>query len=302
MINTGQIAELLRPGLKAVFGEYPTYPEQWTEIFKTYKSDKYQEIDVEMKYLGAADIKPEGQPIASDSMGQRVITNYIHKSVGLSFTITKEAVEDNLYQTQFPQQAVSLRNSLRVTKNILGANILNNAFNPAYPIGDGESVCSANHPIDGGVFSNRLGDGVDDVDFSEAALEQAIIAIQKFPMQSGILAQTMAKKLIVPRELQFRASVLLNSQFRTDSANNDINAIYHNDYMPDGYRVNQYLTDPNAWFIITDAPDGLKHFQRTPVQTDTYVDYPTDNVMAKASERYSFGVSNPRGIFGSPGV
>jgi len=299
MINTGQIAELLRPGLKAVFGEYPTYPEQWTEIFKTYKSDKYQEIDVEMKYLGAADIKPEGQPIASDSMGQRVITNYIHKSVGLSFTITKEAVEDNLYQTQFPQQAVSLRNSLRVTKNILGANILNNAFNPAYPIGDGQSVCSTSHPIDGGVFSNRLGD---DADFSEAAVERAIIDIQKFPMQSGILAQTMAKKLIVPRELQFEASVLLNSQFRTGTADNDINAIYHNDYMPDGYRVNQYLTDPAAWFIITDAPDGMKHFQRTPVQTDTYVDYPTDNVMAKASERYSFGVSNPRGIFGSAGV
>jgi hypothetical protein len=299
MINTGQIAELLRPGLKAVFGEYPTYPEQWTEIFKTYKSDKYQEIDVEMKYLGAADIKPEGQPIASDSMGQRVITNYIHKSVGLSFTITKEAVEDNLYQTQFPQQAVSLRNSLRVTKNILGANILNNAFNPLYPIGDGQSVCSTSHPIDGGTFSNRL---TESVDFSEAGIEQAIIDIQKFPMQSGILAQTMAKKLIVPRELQFEASVLLNSQFRTGTANNDINAIYHNDYMPDGYRVNQYLTDPAAWFIITDAPDGMKHFQRTPVQTDTYVDYPTDNVMAKASERYSFGVSNPRGIFGSPGV
>lgn len=302
MINTGQIAELLRPGLKAVFGEYPTYPEQWTEIFKTYKSDKYQEIDVEMKYLGAADIKPEGQPIASDSMGQRVITNYIHKSVGLSFTITKEAVEDNLYQTQFPQQAVSLRNSLRVTKNILGANILNNAFNPAYPIGDGQPVCSTSHPIDGGVFSNRLGEGVADVDFSEAGVEKAIIAIQKFPMQSGILAQTMAKKLIVPRELQFKASVLLNSQFKTNSADNNINAIYHNDYIPEGYRVNQYLTDPAAWFIITDAPDGLKHFQRTPVQTDTYVDYPTDNVMAKASERYSFGVSNPRGIFGSAGV
>jgi hypothetical protein len=299
MINTGQIAELLRPGLKAVFGEYPTYPEQWTDIYKTFKSDKYQEIEVEMKYLGAADIKPEGQPIATDSMGQRVITNYIHKSVGLSFTITKEAVEDNLYQSQFPQQAVSLRNSLRVTKNILGANVLNNAFNDAYPIGDGQSVCSNTHPIDGGVFSNRL---TENVDFSEAGVEQAIIDIQKFPMQSGILAQTMAKRLIIPRELQFKASRLLNSQFRVSTANNDINAMYHNDYIPDGYRVNQYLTDPAAWFIITDAPDGLKHFQRTPVQTDTYVDYPTDNVMAKATERYSFGVSNPRGIFGSPGV
>lgn len=302
MINTGQIAQLLRPGLKAVFGQYPTYPEQWTEIFKTYQSDKYQEIEVEMKYLGAADIKPEGQPIATDSMGQRIVTNYIHKRVGLSFTITKEAVEDNLYQNQFPQQAISLRNSLRVTKNILGANVLNNAFNAAYPIGDGQSVCSATHPIDGGVFSNAFGNGAPNVDFSEAGVEQAIILIQKFPMQSGILSQTMAKKLILPRELQFAASRLLNSAFRVDVANNDINALYHNDYIPDGYKINQYLTSATAWFIITDAEDGLKHFQRTPVETDTYVDYPTDNVMAKATERYSFGVSNPRGIFGSPGV
>lgn len=301
MINTGQIAQLLRPGLKAVFGQYPTYPEQWTEIFKTYQSDKYQEIEVEMKYLGAADIKPEGQPIATDSMGQRIVTNYIHKRVGLSFTITKEAVEDNLYQNQFPEQAKSLRNSLRITKNILGANILNNAFNLAYPIGDGQPVCSIAHPIDGGVFSNSLA-GNASVDFSEAGVEQAIILIQKFPMQSGILSQTMAKKMILPRELQFSASRLLNSAFRVDVANNDINALYHNDYIPEGYRINQFLTSPSAWFILTDAEDGLKHFQRTPVETDTYVDYPTDNVMAKATERYSFGVSNPRGIFGSPGV
>jgi len=302
MINTGQIAQLLRPGLKAVFGQYPTYPEQWTEIFKTYQSDKYQEIEVEMKYLGAADIKPEGQPIATDSMGQRIVTNYIHKRVGLSFTITKEAVEDNLYQNQFPEQAKSLRNSLRITKNILGANILNNAFNAAYPIGDGQPVCSTAHPIDGGTFSNAFGAGTANVDFSEAGVEQAIILIQKFPMQSGILSQTMAKKMILPRELQFSASRLLNSAFRVDVANNDINALYHNDYIPEGYRINQFLTSPTAWFILTDAEDGLKHFQRTPVETDTYVDYPTDNVMAKATERYSFGVSNPRGIFGSPGV
>jgi hypothetical protein len=302
MINTGQIAQLLRPGLKAVFGQYPTYPEQWTEIFKTYQSDKYQEIEVEMKYLGAADIKPEGQPIATDTMGQRIVTNYIHKRVGLSFTITKEAVEDNLYQSQFPQQAVSLRNSLRITKNILGANVLNNAFNGAYPIGDGLPVCSTAHPIDGGTFANAFGGGTPNVAFSEAGVEQAIILIQQFPMQSGILSQTMARKLILPRQLQFDASRLLNSAFRIDVANNDINALYHNDYISEGYKINQFLTSPTAWFIITDAPDGLKHFQRTPVETDTYVDYPTDNVMAKATERYSFGVSNSRGIFGSPGV
>lgn len=302
MINTGQIAQLLRPGLKAVFGQYPTYPEQWTEIFKTLPSDKFQEIEVEMKFLGPADIKPEGQPIATDTMGQRIVTNYIHKRVGLSFTVTKEAIEDNQYQSQFPQQAVSLRNSLRITKNILGANVLNNAFNPAYPIGDGQSLCSTAHPIDGGTFSNSFGVGAPNVAFSEAGIEQAIILIQQFPMQSGILSQTMASKIIIPRELQFNASRILNSTFKSDTADNAINALYHNDYIPQGYRVNQFLTSPNAWFILTDAENGLKHFQRTPVQTDTYVDYPTDNVMAKATERYSFGVSNCRAIFGSPGA
>lgn len=302
MINTGQIAQLLRPGLKAAFGMYPTYPEQWTEIFKTIPSDKFQEIEVELKFLGPADIKPEGQPIATDTMGQRIVTNYIHKRIGLSFTITKEAIEDNLYQNQFPQQAESLRNSLRITKNILGANVLNNAFNPAYPIGDGQPLCSTTHPIDGGVFSNTFGAGNPAVGFSEAGVEAAIVAIQKYPMQSGILSQTMATKIIIPRELQFNASRLLNSTYRTGTADNDISALYHNDYIPQGYRVNQFLTSPTAWFVLTDADNGFKHFQRTPVQTDTYVDYPTDNVMAKATERYSFGCSNSRAIFGSPGV
>jgi len=313
MINTGQIAQLLRPGLKALFGRMPSYPEQWTDIYTTYESDKYQEFDVEMKFLGPADIKNEGQPISSDTMGQRILTTYVHKRVGLSFTITLEAIEDNLYQQQFPQQAVALRDSLRVTKNILGANVLNNAFNAAYPIGDGRPVCSVSHPIDGGVYVNTL---ATHVDLSEAGLEQVIIAIQKMPMQSGILAQVMAKRLIIPRELQFTAARILKSEFRTGFltvsnaapdivggvAPNDINAVYNGNYIPEGYRVNQFLTSSDAWFIITDAPHGMKHFQRSPVKSDTYVDFATDNVMAKATERYSFGCSNPRGIFGVAGT
>jgi hypothetical protein len=302
MINTGSIAQLLRPGLKAVFGQYATYPEQWTEIYKTYTSDKYQEIEVEMKFLGAADIKAEGAPIASDSMGQRIITNYIHKRVGLSFTITKESVEDNLYQNFFPEQAVSLKNSLRTTKNILGAAVLNNAFNPAYPIGDGKALCAVDHPIDNGTFSNNLASAGAAVDFSEAGVEQTILLIQQFPMQSGILSQTMAEKMILPRALQFEASRLLNSAFRVDVANNDINALYHNDYIPKGYKINQYLNSDSAFFLLTDAPSSFKHYQRTPVETDTYVDFATQNVMASATERYSFGVSNCRGVFGSQGV
>lgn len=302
MINTGQIAQLLLPGLRAAFGQYPTYPDQWKEIYKTYSSDKYQEVEVEMKFLGPADFKEEGQPIASDSMGQRFITYYIHKRVGLSFTITKEAIEDNLYKNEFPKQAISLREALRATKNILGANLLNNAFNTAAPIGDGQPLCSKTHPIDGGVFANAFTTGDAIVDFSEAGLEEAIIQIQQFPMQSGMLSQTMPKKLIIPRQLQFAASRLLHSTNRVDTANNDINALYNDNYIPEGYKVNQFLVSPSAWFILTDAPDGFKHYQRTPVETDTYVDYPTDNVMSKATERYSFGVSNPRAIFGSQGV
>ena len=301
MINTGQISTLLRPALQAVFGLSKPYPDQWEEIFKTYQSDLYQEIDVEMKYLGAADVKAEGAAIATDSMGQRNINTYVHRRVGLSFVITREAIDDNQYQRQFPENTRSLKCSLATTKNTFGANILNNAFNPAHSIGDGQPVCSRSHPIDGGVYSNSL-EGQATVDFSEAGVEQAIIEIQKFPMQSGILSQTMPKKLILPRELQFAASRLLDSKFRVDVANNDINALYHNDYIPGGYKINQYLTSPSAWFLLTDAEDGLKHFQRSAVETDTYVDFATDNIMVKATERYSFGVSNPRGIFGSPGV
>lgn len=299
MINTGAIAQLLRPGLKSITGQLPLYPEEWTEIFKTYTSDKYQEIDVEMKYLGNAVIKPEGQPVSSDTMGQRIVTSYVHKRIALSFTITQEALEDDLYKTQFPMQAVSLRASLRSTKNILGANILNNAFNANYPTGDGQPICSLNHPIDGGVFANKL---AVPAAFGEASVENMILLAQKMPMQSGILAQVMPRKLIVAPGNQFEAAVLTKSTFKTDSANNDINAIYHGDYLPEGYRVNHYLTSPTAFFILTDAPDGFKHFQRTPVESDTYADYMTSNIMCKIGERYSMGVTNTRAVVGTEGA
>ena len=184
MINTGQIAQLLRPGLKAVFGRMSPYPEQWTEIFTTYDSDKYQEFDLEMKYLGPADIKQEGQPIASDSMGQRILTTYVHKRVGLSFTITLEAIEDNLYQQQFPQQAVALKDSLRTTKNILGANVLNNAFNAAYPIGDGQAMCSASHPIDGGTYANTFGADAPAVDCQKRDWKTPLLPFRNSPCKA----------------------------------------------------------------------------------------------------------------------
>lgn len=297
--TTGQIAQLLRPGLAAIVGDLPPYPEEWTEIFKTYKSDKYQEIEVEMRYPGVADIKPEGMPTATDSaIGQRIITNYIHKTVGLNEILTKETIRDNLYNREFPRLAVSLRTSLRVAKNILAANILNNAFNPAVVTGDGQPVCSATHPVDGGFYSNVSAAAA----FSETVVETMLIQIQQFVMQSGILAQTMARKLIVPPQLQFAASRLLNSSFRTTVIQNDISAIYHGDYIPEGYRINHYLTSPTAFFILTDSPDGFKHYQREAVETDTHVDYITNNVMLKAEERYSLGITNTRGVMGNAGA
>jgi hypothetical protein len=298
--NTGNIAALLRPGLAAIVGELPSYPEQYAEIFSYHTSDKYQEIEVEMRMPGIADIKPEGMPTATDSsIGQRIITNYIHKTVGLNEILTKETIRDNLYNREFPRLAVSLRTSLRTAKNVLLTNILNNAFNAAYPIGDGQSVCSATHPVDGGFYSNVT---PAPAAFSETTVETMLIQIQGFVMQSGILAQTMAKKLIIPKELQFSASRLLNSSFRVGVANNDINAMYHGDYIPEGYRVNHYLTSPTSFFILTDSPDGFKLYQRDIVETDTHADYSTNNIMMKAEERYSGGITNPRGVIGSQGV
>lgn len=298
-INTGAIANLLRPGLAAVFGEYPMYPSQWSEIFDVYESDKAVEIEVEMKMLGLAQIRSEGAPTAMDNMGQRIVTNYVHKYIGLGFVITRQAIMDNLYKTRFPMMAKALRDSLAQTKEVLGASILNNGFNAAFPIGDGQSLFSTAHPIDGGTVANTPAVAAD---LNEASLEAAIIAIQQFRNQAGLIVQTKPEKLIVPTQNQFVAERLLASAFRTNTANNDISAIYNVSAVPQGYRVNQFLTGAHNWFLLTDAPDGFKHYVREKAETDVYTDFSTDNLQAKAIERYSFGVSNFRAAYGSPGV
>lgn len=298
-INTGAIANLLRPGLAAVFGEYPMYPSQWSEIYETYESDKAVEIEVEMKMLGLAQIRAEGSATAMDTMGQRIITNYVHKYVGLGFVITRQAIMDNLYKTRFPMMAKALKDSLAQTKEILGASVLNNGFNAAFPIGDGQALFSTAHPIDTGTFANTP---ATPADLNEASLEAGIIAIQQFKNQAGLIVMTKPTKLIVPPQNQFVAERLLASAFRTQTANNDINAIYNISAVPMGYRVNQFLTQisgANSWFLLTDAPDGFKHYVRERVETDVYTDFATDNLQAKAIERYSFGVSNPRAAYGS---
>jgi phage major head subunit gpT-like protein len=300
-INTTQIANLLRPGLAAVFGDYPQYPSQWSEIFEVYHSDKAVEIEEEMKMLGLAQIRPEGAPTAVDSMQQAITTSYVHKFVGLSFAITQQAMEDNLYKSKFPLMVRALKKSLAQTKEILGASILNNGFNAAFPIGDGQPLFSLNHPITaGGVVANTP---VVQADLSEASLEAAIVTVQQFKDQAGLIIQTKPLKLIVPPQGQFTAERLLQSSFRVGTQLNDINALYNLQMVPQGYRVNQYLTpyQPNAWYLLTDAPDGFKHYVRTPVKTDVYTEFSTDNLLAKAVERYSFGVSNFRAAYGSNG-
>lgn len=298
-INTTAIANLLRPGLAAVFGDYPAYPSQWSEIFDVYESDKAVEIEVEMKMLGLAQVRPEGSPTAVDTMGQRITTSYVHKYVALSFNITRQALKDNLYKTKFPLMVRALKKSMAQTKEILGASILNNGFSASFPIGDGQPLFSTAHPIDGSTVANAASVAAD---LNEASLESAIITIQQFKDQAGLIVQTKPQKMIVPPQGQFVAERLLASAFRTNTANNDISAVYNVSAVPDGYRVNQFLTTPNSWFVLTDSPDGFKHYIRESIETDVYADFSTDNLLAKALERYSFGVSNFRAAYGSPGT
>lgn len=297
-INTTAIANLLRPGLAAVFGDYPMYPSQWSEIFEVYESDKDLEIEVEMKLLGLAQLRAEGSPTATDTMGQRIITNYFHKYVALSFSITRQALKDNLYKTRFPLMVKALKKSMAQTKEILGASVLNNGSSTSYPVGDGKPLFSTTHPIDGGVYANTPGV---QADLNEASLESAIVTIQQFKDQAGLIVMTKPKKMIVPPTGQFVAERLLASAFRTNTANNDVSAVYNMSSVPEGFRVNQFLTLNNSWYLLTDAPDGFKHYIREPVETDIYTDFSTDNLLCKAVERYSFGVSNPRAAYGSYG-
>ena len=299
LITTGNIPNALKAGLAAMAGAYPAYPAQYTEVFDIYTSDKNQEVEIEMKFTGLAQIKPEGSPIAVDSMGQRILTTYVHRNVGISFQITQEAIQDNLYKTRFPMQSKSLLDSMQQAKETLGMSVLNNGFNAAFPLGDGQPFFSTAHPIDGGTFANTPSV---QTDLNEASLESAVIAIQQFRNQAGLIVMTKPRKLVVSVQNQFVAQRLLGSNFRTDTANNDESAIYSMTVIPQGARVNQFLTIPGFWGILTDAPDGMKHYERTPMMTDVYTDFSTKNLLASANQRYSFGVTNVRAMYASSGM
>lgn len=299
-INTTSIASTLRPGLAAITGDYASYPSQWSEMFEVYESDKASEIEIEMKFLGNGQIVPEGSPAPIDTMGERTKTTYTHQYIMLSFNITHQAIVDNLYKTRFPMMAKSLKRSMAQTKEVLGASIFNNGFDPAYPIGDGEPFFSLNHPIDGGVIANRPAIGQD---LAEGPLESAIMNIQQFRDVAGLICMNKPLKLFVDTSTQFTADRLLGSAFRTQVANNDISAVYNMNAVPQGYRTNQFFTNRGRWMLMTDAPDGMKHYIREPLETDVYTDFSTSNLLAKAWERYSFGVTNWRCAWGNgPGI
>ncbi len=298
-INTAQIQNLLRPGLAAVFGSDPMYPPQWPEIFEEHSSDKQIELDVELKMMGLGAIRAEGAPTQFQDMGQRYVTQYINRYIAAGFVITRAAIKDNLYKAEFPKQAQSLKASLDQTTEVLGASVLNNGFSASFPGGDGVALFSTAHPIDNGFVANTF---ATQADLNETSLEAALTGIQQFQDIAGLRVMVQPRKMIVGPTLQWTANRILNSQFRTGTGNNDISAVYNVNAIPDGYKVNQFLTDTNAWFVLTNAQQGFKYYNREPYETSVFTDFSTDNMMAKAIKRFSFGWSNFRAGFASSGA
>ena len=299
-ISRSQLVKELEPGLNALFGlEYGRYDAEHTEIFDTETSDRAFEEEVMLSGFGNARVKSEGGSIVYDNATETFTARYSHETIALGFAITEEAVEDNLYDRISARYTKALARSMANTKQVKAANVLNNAFDPNFTGGDGVELCSAVHPIVAGTFANELGTAAD---LNETSLEQSLIDIAAFTDERGLLISTQGRKLIIPSELQFVAERLTQSQLRTATADNDINAIRNMGMIPEGYVVNHYLTDPDAFFIKTDIPNGFKLFQRSPIRTSMEGDFDTGNVRYKARERYSFGFSDPRCVFGSPGA
>lgn len=299
-ISRAQMLKQLLPGLNALFGmEYKRYPEEHKEIFEIETSDRSFEEEVKLSGFGAAPVKQEGAGIAYDSAQEAFTARYTHETIALGFAITEEAVEDNLYDSLSARYTKALARSMAHTKQVKCAAVLNQAFNANVTYGDGKSLCATDHPlVGGGVNSNRPSVGAD---LNETSLEAATIQIAAWTDERGLLIAAKPKKLIIPPALMFVATRILQTEQRVGTADNDLNAIKTNGTIPGGYAVNHYLTDPNAWFLTTDVPNGLKHFVRSPMKTGMDGDFDTGNVRYKARERYSSGVSDPLGLFGSPG-
>ena len=302
-ISRAQLLKELLPGLNALFGmEYARYGEEHKEIYEQESSERSFEEETKLAGFSAAPVKNEGQAIAYDNAQEAWTARYNHETIAMGFSITEEAMEDNLYDSLSARYTKSLARAMAYTKQIKAAAILNTGFtgsgNPTY--GDGQVLFSTAHPlVGGGVNSNRPTTGAD---LNETSLEAAVIQIAAWTDERGLLIAAKPKKLIVPPALQFVATRLLETSLRAGTTDNDINALKSNGSIPGGYTINHFLTDTNAWFLTTDVPNGLKHFVRMPLATSMDGDFDTGNQRYKARERYSFGVSDPLGAFGSPGA
>ncbi len=300
-INRAQLVKELEPGLNALFGlEYDRYENEHTEIFDTENSDRAFEEEVMLSGFGQAPVKGEGSSVTYDTAQETFTARYSHETVALAFALTEEAIEDNLYDSLSSRYTKALARSMATTKQVKAANVLNNGFSTSFPGGDGKPLMATDHPtLSGGDQSNEPSTAAD---LNETSLENAMIDISQFVDERGIKVNVQARKLIIPPQLQFVAERVLKTAGRVGTSDNDINALKNMGMLPDGYVVNHYLTDTDAFFIKTDAPNGLKHFVRSAMSTGMEGDFETGNVRYKARERYSFGFSDWRGIYGSPGA
>ena len=296
-ISRAQLVKELEPGLNALFGlEYKEYAQEWTEIFETETSDRAFEEEVMLAGFSNAAVKPEGQGVTFDDAQETFTARYTNETIALAFAITEEAIEDNLYDRLASRYTKALARSMASTKNIKGAAVLNNAFDANFAGGDGKALCATDHPTLAGSFANELTTAAE---LNETSLEQSLIDIAAFTDERGLKIAAQGTKLVIPSALQFTADRLMNSAGRVGTADNDINAIRNMGMISGGYTVNHYLTNAKKFFIMTDVPNGLKHFNRAPIKTSMEGDFDTGNVRYKARERYVFGFSDPRGIFGS---
>jgi phage major head subunit gpT-like protein len=299
-ISRAQLLKELLPGLNALFGlEYKRYPEEHKEIFDTETSERSFEEETKLSGFGAAPVKSEGQALRYDNAQEAWTARYNHETIAMGFSVTEEAMEDNLYDSLSSRYTKALARAMAYTKQVKAANILNNGFNSAFTYGDGQALFSTAHPlVSGGTNSNTPATAAD---LNETSLESAVIQIAAWTDERSLLIAAKPVKLVVPPSLMFVATRLLETELRVGTTDNDVNALKNNGSIPGGYTVNHYLTDTNAWFLTTDVPNGLKHFVRVPLATSHDGDFDTGNIRYKARERYSFGVSDPLGIFGSPG-
>lgn len=299
-ITRAQLMKELLPGLNDIFGlEYNRYEQEHTQIYNMDTSNRSYEEEVKISGFGAAPVKTEGDSIEYDNAQEAWTATFIHETIAMGFSLTEEAIEDNLYGSLSKRYTKALARAMAYTKQVKAAAILNNAFDSNYTYGDGKELCATNHPlVSGGTNANEPSTAAD---LNETSLEQAVIDIAAWTDERGLLINHMPRKLIVPPALQFVATRLLETTGRVGTADNDLNALKNNGAIPEGYVINHFLTDPDAWFIKTDSPDGLKHFTRVAMSTGMDTDFDTGNSRYKARERYSFGVTDPLGIYGSPG-